>query len=300
MNLQRLQKVMAACGVGSRRHCETLIAEGRVQVDGQIVTEAGTKVDADEHEIRCDGQRLRMPQRFYYLLHKPQGVICSQKGDPNRPKAIDFLPPRVRDHRLYTIGRLDVESEGAIILTNDGDLCHRVTHPRFEVEKTYLVEIEGVPDNETVAKMRRGVWLSEGRTSSLQIRMVRRFRERSVLEMTLNEGMKREIRRVCARFGHEVVRLLRVAVGPVKLGELMPGETRPLTNEELTRLRDVSEVVIRLGAQQPAAARKRSRTRERGQPFIAKTSQGSGGSSGPTKRRRSAGPSRHGRGSSGR
>ena len=258
---ERLQKVMAACGVGSRRACEQMISEGRVEVDGQIVTELGTRVDIDEQTIRCDGQKLRPPRLFTFLLNKPRGVICSEAGDPERPRATDFVPARLRDHRLFTIGRLDVESEGAILLTNDGDLCHKVTHPRFEVPKTYHVEIEGVPDDETVAKMRKGVWLAEGRTSDLTIKVVKRLRNKTRLEVTLNEGMKREIRRVCARFGHEVIKLRRVAIGPIRLGELAVGEVRELNPREITILRDAAQAVIRLGTQRPAKARHRTRGR---------------------------------------
>jgi 23S rRNA pseudouridine2605 synthase len=266
MPLERLQKVMAACGVGSRRACETMITEGRVEVDGNIVTELGTRIDADTQMVRCDGERISAPRRFYYMLNKPKGVICSQKGDPERPRAVDFVPARVRDHRLFTIGRLDVESEGAIILTNDGDLCHRVTHPSFQVSKSYLVEVEGAPDNETIAKMRKGVWLAEGRTGSLEIRVVKRHRNRTHLEMRLNEGMKREIRRVCARFGHEVRRLVRVSIGPVDIGMLEPGETRELTPEEISALRDSTDVVIRLGTKPPSKAHHRTRGRRRAPP----------------------------------
>lgn len=254
---------MAACGVGSRRACEEMITEGRVEVDGQIVTELGTRIDPDTQVLRCDGEKVTAPRRFYYMLNKPRGVICSQKGDPDRPRAIDFVPPRVRDHRLFTIGRLDVESEGAIILTNDGELCHRITHPSFQVTKGYLVEVQGTPDNETIAKMRKGIWLSEGRTGSLDIRVVKRHRNRTHLEIKLNEGMKREIRRVCARFGHEVRRLVRVSIGPVDIGLLEPGETRELTPDEISALRDTTNVVIKLGAKAPAKAQHRTRGRRR-------------------------------------
>lgn len=266
MALERLQKVMAACGVGSRRACETMITEGRVEVDGEIVTELGSRIDTETQTLRCDGERISAPRRFYYMLNKPRGAICSQKGDPDRPRAIDFVPSRVRDHRLFTIGRLDVESEGAIILTNDGELCHRITHPSFQVTKSYLVEVDGSPDNETLAKMRKGVWLSEGRTGSLDIKVVKRHRNRTHLEIRLNEGMKREIRRVCARFGHEVRRLVRVSIGPVDIGMLEPGETRELTPEEITALRDTSNVVIKLGSKTPAKAQHRTRGRRRAPP----------------------------------
>jgi len=261
MELQRLQKVMASCGVGSRRACEQMISDGRVEVDGEIVTELGTRVDLDVQAVRCDGQRLRPPRLFTYLLNKPRGVICSQAGDPDRPKATDYVPARARDRRLFTIGRLDVDSEGAILLTNDGDLCHKVTHPRFEIPKTYHVEIEGVPDDETVAKMRKGVWLAEGRTGALDIRVVARLRHKTRLEVRLNEGMKREIRRVCARFGHEVLKLRRISIGPIQLGNLAVGAIRELTGEELKALRESAQAVVRLGSARPAKARHRTRAR---------------------------------------
>jgi 23S rRNA pseudouridine2605 synthase len=167
---------------------------------------------------------------------------------------------------LFTIGRLDVESEGAIILTNDGDLCHRITHPSFQVTKSYLVEVEGSPTSETIAKMRKGIWLSEGRTGALDIRVVKRQRHRAHLEVRLNEGMKREIRRVFARFGHEVRRLVRVSIGPVDIGPLEPGETRELTPDEIKALRDTTNVVIKLGAAPPPKAQHRTRGRRRPPP----------------------------------
>jgi len=257
---QRLQKVMAACGAGSRRQCETFISEGRVQVDGEVVSEPGTLIDPDTQELRFDFEVLSMPTKLYYLLHKPSGVICSQRVEKDMPRAVDFAPKQAGNQRLFTIGRLDVESEGALILTNDGELCHLVTHPRFQIEKTYLVEINGVPDHETIERMRKGVWLAEGRTAPLNIRVVSRQRSQTVLQMKLNEGMKREIRRVCARFGHEVRRLIRTSIGPIELGALELGDARPLTAKEVESLRDSAQLVVRLGSpvhenRRPARAR---------------------------------------------
>ncbi len=247
MERQRLQKLMAACGVGSRRACEELIRQGRVEVDGQTVTELGTQVDPELQKVRCDGQRLNLQPPLHFLLNKPRGAICSTASAPGRPKAVDFLPPRGRDRRLFTIGRLDVDSDGAIILTNDGELCHLVSHPRFGIHKTYRVEVEGTPDTATIEKMRKGVWLAEGRTGSIRIEVMRRLHDRTLLAVTLQEGRKREIRRVFARFGHEVRRLTRLAIGPVELGALRPGETRPLTPAEVAALRESARAVIRLG-----------------------------------------------------
>jgi 23S rRNA pseudouridine2605 synthase len=277
---------MASCGAGSRRQCENFIAEGRVQVDGEVVSEAGTLIDPDTQELRFDFEVLKLPVRLYYLLHKPSGVICSERISPEMPRAVDFAPKQAGNQRLFTIGRLDVESEGALILTNDGDLCHLVTHPRFQIEKTYLVEIDGAPDGDTMDRMRKGVWLAEGRTDSLKIRVVSRQRTRTLLEMKLNEGMKREIRRVCARFGHEVKRLVRTAIGPVELGALELGDVRPLTAAEVSELRDSAEVVIRLGSSVHQARRP---ARGRGQAGSDRNSRHQGGPASPGRGRGAAG-----------
>jgi len=255
---ERLHKVMAACGVASRRKSEAMIADGRVTVDGEVVTTPGTLVDVERQEVRVDDQRLRARPRLYFLLNKPRGVICSQVTEPGKRRAIDYVPDT--GERLFTVGRLDVDSEGAIILTNDGDLTHLVTHPRFGIDKEYLVEVEGRPSNETIAKMRKGVWLSEGRTGSLHVRVLKRTRHRTRLAVRLEEGMKREIRRVCARLGHEVVRLRRVAIGPVRLGRLPTGRVRRLTREEVDALQQSARTVIRLGGPR-AGGRPRRRSR---------------------------------------
>ena len=247
MTRMRLHKFMAASGVGSRRACEELITQGRVEVDGKIITELGTQVDDALNKVRCDGRLLHSEPHLYYLLHKPRGAICSMASMPGKPRAVDYLPQRARDRRLFTIGRLDVDSEGALILTNDGELCHLVSHPRFGVHKLYRVEVEGVPDDATIETMRKGVWLSEGRTGPVDIEVVHRFRERTVLAIALQEGRKREIRRVCARFGHEVRHLTRMSIGPVELGDLLPGEVRPLHPAEVDSLRQSAQAVIRLG-----------------------------------------------------
>ncbi len=247
MTRQRLHKLMASCGIGSRRACEELITQGRVQVDGRIVTELGTQVDDEINEVRCDSQLLHVAPQLHYLLHKPRGAICSTTSAPGKPRAVDYLPQRARDRRLFTIGRLDVDSEGAIILTNDGELCHLVSHPRFGVHKMYRVEVDGVPDDATIETMRKGVWLSEGRTGPVDIEVVHRFRERTVLAISLQEGRKREIRRLCARFGHEVRRLTRMSIGPIELGDLRPGEVRALQPAEVSALRQSAQAVIRLG-----------------------------------------------------
>jgi 23S rRNA pseudouridine2605 synthase len=258
MTRQRLHKLMAACGVGSRRACEEIIAQGRVEVDGQVVSAPGTQVDPDTQTIRCDGQTLRTEPVLHFLLHKPRGAICSTSSAPGAPRALDYLPQRARDRRLFTIGRLDVDSEGALVLTNDGELCHLVSHPRFGVTKTYRVEVEGVPTDETIERMRKGVWLAEGRTGEVDVRVLHRATDRALLLITLNEGRKRELRRLCARFGHEVRRLVRVAIGPIELGELRSGEVRALSPAEVDALRAAARAVIRLGGGGPSRGPVRS------------------------------------------
>lgn len=293
MTLQRLHKLMAACGVGSRRSCEEVIAQGRVEVDGTIVTRPGTQVDPETQVVRCDGSRLRPEPTLYYLLNKPRGVICSHVARPGTRRAVDYAPARGRDRRLFTIGRLDVDSDGALILTNDGELCHLLTHPRFGVRKTYLVEVEGAPDDETIERMRRGVWLAEGRTGPVEVRVANRSRKRTSLELTLQEGKRREIRRLCARHRHEVVRLTRVAIGPVRLGRLAPGQTRALERDEVAALREAADVVIRLGggpratkAARPGRVRAAGAGRTRTRPAGA-----SRGKRAPAARRRGGGRS---------
>jgi 23S rRNA pseudouridine2605 synthase len=273
MSRQRLQKLMAACGVGSRRACEEMIEQGRVEVDGTIVTTLGTQVDLETQSVKCDGNVLRPEPMHYYLLNKPGGAICSMVSKAGRPRAVDYLPGKVRDRRIFTIGRLDVDSEGAIILTNDGELCHLVTHPRFGITKSYEVEVKGSPTQETIEKMRKGVWLAEGRTGKVNVKVLRRSRERALLGMTLQEGKRREIRRICARFGHEVRRLIRVKVGPVDLEDLPTGRTRVLTKDEIESLRKSANVVIRLG----------------GAPPKSQGGRGRGGSRKPLKRERATG-----------
>lgn len=232
---ERLQKVLAAAGVGSRRRCEELILAGRVEVDGEVVTELGTKVDGSRQQIRLDGTPLPRPRRVYYALNKPSGVVCTSRDPSGRPRAIDLIPSRER--RLFTVGRLDLHSEGLILITNDGGLANRLTHPRYGVRKTYRVLVAGHPTRDAVARLRRGVHLAEGLARPVDLRVKRRYKQGTVLEMVLDEGRNREIRRALARVGHKVLRLVRVGIGPLRLGKLAPGEHRRLTRDEVDALR---------------------------------------------------------------
>lgn len=231
---QRLQKILAAAGLGSRRHCEELILAGRVEVDRQVVMELGTRVDPRNQRIRVDGVELRKPQTVWYALNKPTGVVCTSRDPGGRPRAVD-LAPDTRE-RLFTVGRLDMNSEGLLLLTNDGDLANKLTHPRYGVSKTYRVLVAGSPSRETLVQLKRGVYLAEGVTRIAGVTVKRRYKQSTVLEMELQEGRNREIRRALARVGHKVMRLVRIATGPIRLGDLAPGGCRRLTGEEVRAL----------------------------------------------------------------
>jgi 23S rRNA pseudouridine2605 synthase len=231
---ERLQKVLATAGVGSRRQCEELILAGRVDVDGSVVTELGTRVDPDRQRIRLDGVRLSRPKRVCYALNKPPGVVCTNRDPSGRPRAVDLIP--AGGQRLFTVGRLDLSSEGLILVTNDGELANQLAHPRYGVRKTYRVLVAGHPTRETVAGLRRGVRLAEGMARVADVQIKRRHKQNTMLEMVLDEGRNREIRRVLARLGHKVLRLVRVAIGPIRLGNLPPGAYRRLRLQEIRSL----------------------------------------------------------------
>jgi 23S rRNA pseudouridine2605 synthase len=231
---QRLQKVLAAAGLGSRRQCEELITTGRVEVDRKVITELGSKVEPNGQEIRVDGQALPRPKRHYYAVHKPPGILSTNSDPSGRPRVIDLLP--ASHIRLFTIGRLDLHSEGLILVTNDGELANRLTHPRYGVHKTYRVQVVGRPDNEVLMKLRRGVHLAEGVARVEDVRIQSHHKESTILEMVLREGQNREIRRALAKLGHKVLRLIRIAVGPIRLGSLPAGASRPLSRDEVAAL----------------------------------------------------------------
>jgi len=234
--MERLNKFLAHAGVGSRRHVEDLIRAGRVSVDGQPVRELGTKVDPANQRVSVDGQPIREERLVYWLVHKPRGYVCTNYDPARRPRAIDLVPHV--DQRVYTVGRLDEESEGLLLLTNDGELAHRLMHPRFGIEKTYLVQVAGHPNRDDIQKLLKGIYLSDGHVSARRVKRLKNQGESSWMEIVLSEGKNREIRRMLARLGHKVMRLRRIAIGPVLLGRLISGKNRRLTGPELSRLRE--------------------------------------------------------------
>jgi 23S rRNA pseudouridine2605 synthase len=245
--LERLQKVLAAAGLGSRRSCEELITTGRVEIDRKVVSQLGVRVDPHTQEIRVDGERLPHPKRVVFMLNKPVGVVTTNYDPSGRPRVVDLVPG---DHRLFAIGRLDRMSEGLILLTNDGGLANLLAHPRYGVEKKYLVQVAGVPGEDLLDRLRRGIRLAEGEVHAKRVTLKTQHKQSSVLEMVLDEGKNREIRRMLARLGHKVHQLKRVAVGTLSLGNLLPGQCRPLAWSEIESLR--RDAVAAVG---PAAER---------------------------------------------
>ena len=232
--LERLQKVLAAAGLGSRRTCEELITAGRVEVDRKVVTQLGTRIDPLASEVRVDGEKLPSPKRVVYMLNKPVGVVTTNYDPTGRPRVVDLVPG---EQRLFAIGRLDRMSEGLILVTNDGGLANLLAHPRYGVEKRYLVQVAGVPSQELLDKIRRGITLAEGRVHAKRVEIRSQHKQSAVLEMTLDEGKNREIRRMLARLGHKVHQLKRVAIGPLSLGNLLPSQWRQLSWTEIEGLR---------------------------------------------------------------
>lgn len=235
---ERLQKALARAGVASRRKSEQLIQEGRVSVNGAIVTELGTTIDPERDEVRLDGERVRLaggPLR-YIMLNKPRHVISTTDDELGRSNVL-HLVPGAADERLFPVGRLDSESEGLILLTNDGELANRLTHPRYEHEKEYRVKVFGRVTEEEAERLRQGIYLEEGKTQPAQVTIESADDETSWLRVILREGKKRQLRRMFQIIGHPVRRLIRVRMGPVELGELGNGQWRPLTEVEVEALR---------------------------------------------------------------
>jgi len=237
----RLHKYLAEMGVAARRTVERMIAEGRITVNEQPVRSSPCFVTPGADRICIDGRRVasRPPGKVYFLLNKPRGVICTQRDPQQRPRAVDLIPPVGR--RVYCVGRLDADSTGLIILTNDGDLTQRLTHPSYSVPKTYVVEIAGQMHPQEMASLKAGLWLDSRRTRPAELRVLRRGPSRSLLQIRLTEGRNREIRRLLARLGHNVRRLKRTAIGPITDRGLKPGSFRKLTPAEISRLRRAAE-----------------------------------------------------------
>jgi 23S rRNA pseudouridine2605 synthase len=235
--LVRLQKLLAQSGVGSRRRCEELMLAGVVEVDGEVVTRLGTKVDPRTAVIRVEGKRLPPASPHVYLvLNKPVGVVSTMSDPQGRRTLSDLVGSR--PERLFHVGRLDTDTSGLLLLTNDGDFAQRMAHPSFEVDKTYVAEVDGEVSRSTIRQLLAGVTLEDGPITASSTRVIDRGRGRTIVELVIHEGRNRIVRRLLDSVGHPVRRLTRTAIGPVALGQLREGETRELTRDELGELLD--------------------------------------------------------------
>jgi 23S rRNA pseudouridine2605 synthase len=247
---ERIQKILASAGVASRRQVEEMVRQGRIVVNGRVITDLPILIDPRADKVEVDGQRLRLAesvseQRLYFILNKPKGVYCTNVAQGEQRRAIDLLPPNL-GARLYPVGRLDAESKGLLLMTNDGELTNRLTHPRYGVEKTYRAIVDGFVTPETMEQMQRGVWLADEsgraqRSSQARLKIVRRSRQQSILEIRIREGKNRPVRRVLAKLGHKVRDLTRIRLGPLTLDKLAPGQFRPLNNREIKALKQLGQ-----------------------------------------------------------
>ncbi|MFZ4515532.1 MAG: pseudouridine synthase [Acidimicrobiia bacterium] len=239
---ERIQKVLARCGVGSRRVCDALVAEGRIAIDGTVAV-LGQRVHADA-VITLDGVEIpSRPDTVMYLLNKPTGVITTASDPEGRPTVLDFVPDTPR---VFPVGRLDADTEGVLLLTNDGELANRIAHPSHGIEKEYLAEVEGTVSRGALRQLREGVELEDGMTAPAAVRLVQQRADRAVIELTIHEGRNRQVRRMCSAVGHPVVRLVRTRVGPLRATGVAPGSWRQL---------DASEIVAVAQATGPRAGR---------------------------------------------
>jgi len=231
----RLQRFLALAGVASRRHSEELMAAGRVSVNGKITKKLGATVDPERDMVEVDGELIEPEKKLYILLNKPGGFLSSVTDSHGRPTVSELtagLPAR-----LYPVGRLDMDTEGVLLMTNDGDLCHRLTHPKFGVEKTYRAEVAGKPSRRAIERLCKGIKIEGNRTSPAKVRLLKAKKDHSTLEITIHEGRKRQIKKMCETTGHPVTKLVRVEFGGIRLGGLKPGQYRVLTNSEVARLK---------------------------------------------------------------
>jgi 23S rRNA pseudouridine2605 synthase len=237
----RLNKLLSHAGIASRRVADELIAQGRIEINGRVVTTLGTQADVEKDDIRVDGRRLKAPPvRRYLLLNKPAGVVSTRSDPQRRTTVIDLLAKAGIDGYFYPVGRLDYDSEGLLLLTNDGEFAERVSHPRYELERTYEAQVVGVPDDRDLERLRRGVILDGHRTLPAVVRVKRAVSTRqgpmTILEITLREGRNRQVRRMCDSIAHPIERLRRVRIGPLADPGLRSGQIRDLTSAEVRKL----------------------------------------------------------------
>jgi len=237
MATQRLQKVLAAAGVASRRKCEELILDGAVQVNRKVIDNLPAFVDPEKDVITVNGRRIQPERKVYFLLNKPKGVICTSSDPLGRKKAIDFVPT---SERIFCVGRLDADSTGIIILTNDSELANTLTHPRYRIPKTYVARVKGQIGGEAVEKLKKGVWLAEGKTERASVKILKRSHKESLIEVTIRQGLNRQVRRMLAKVGLAVKLLKRTQIGKLTARGLGLGKFRALTKAEVAYLKKAS------------------------------------------------------------
>jgi len=245
--MERLNKYLAHAGIGSRRHCETLIQSGRVKVNGRVVNLLGSKIDPESHKVSVDDTPIKTEKAVYWVVNKPTGVLCTNHDPSGRPLAKDLIPHV--EQRVYTVGRLDESSEGLLLMTNDGDLAHKLMHPKFEIEKTYVVLVAGKPSLQDLERLTEGVWIAEGKVAAKKVKRMKPVGEATQLRIVLSEGKNREIRRMLAKLGHKVLKLKRIGLGPIQLDKLPRGKSRKLSLPELNDLKKLVQSRVKRVAQ---------------------------------------------------
>ncbi|HKZ46539.1 MAG TPA: pseudouridine synthase [Thermodesulfobacteriota bacterium] len=241
---ERLQKIIARVGIASRRKAEELIMEGLVTVNRQVVTELGTKADPEKDRITVDGRLLSHAQekseKVYILLNKPKGYISTVSDPQGRPTVIDLVK-KIKT-RMFPVGRLDYDAEGALLFTNDGELANKLIHPKYHIPKKYLVKVSDAPDQKDISKLKKGVYLEDGRTLPAEAKFIKSTKTNSWIELTVYEGKNRLVKRMCFAIGHSVLKLQRTEFAGIKLGSLKPGDFRTLTMDEVERLKKIVSV----------------------------------------------------------
>jgi len=233
---QRLQKILAAAGVDSRRNCEELILDGAVRVNRKVVDELPAFADAEKDVITVHGKRVHAAQKVYFLFNKPKGVICSNSDPQGRKMAIDIVKTA---ERIFCVGRLDVDTTGIIVLTNDSEMANKLTHPRYGLPKTYVVRVRGLIQGETAEKLKRGIWLSDGKTGRASVKILKRSYKESSIEITIRQGLNRQVRRMLAAVGLKVKSLKRTRIGRLNERGLGVGKFRRLSKAEVAYLKKV-------------------------------------------------------------
>ncbi len=232
----RLQKFMAKCGVASRRKSEEIILEGKVKVNGEVVKELGIKIDVDNDVVTIDGKKLELEEnKAYILLNKPVGYITTMSDEFNRKKVIDLL--KGVKERVYPVGRLDYDTSGLLLLTNDGDLAYKLTHPKHEIEKKYIAKVKGIPTEEELKQFRNGLKIEDYITSKAKVRVIHKEKGVADLEVIIHEGRNRQVRKMCSKIGHPVIELKRIEMGEIKLSDVKEGSWRYLTPQEVEYLK---------------------------------------------------------------